>query len=98
MIDDKAEYWDALARRIAANAARDSRVSALHWLSRAHAMALAAALVFAAVLLTLSLRRHTAEITLESALAPADEVGRMLVATDRPPPLSASLLAGRPRG
>jgi hypothetical protein len=101
-VNDTPQHWSDLAERIAANASRESRArgggGALHWLSRARATSVAAVLVFVAVLLSLSLsRRAFADVTLQRALAPSDEVGKMLVMTDRPPALAAILLRGRPR-
>lgn len=101
-VRDDPEHWDARAARVAADAARDSRARAFQWVSHSRASGVAALLLLAAAL---ALMESTIPIDSSSksrlgpewagALAPADDVGRSIMLSESPPPLSALLLAGR---
>lgn len=96
MIDDP-EYWDALAERIATNAARTSRQSSLNWLASSRA-----GWVFVCILivtaLTLSVlpveqfAQRSERAPWAEMLAPSDEVGRSITVPNRPPPIGALLM------
>jgi hypothetical protein len=88
-VNDDAEHWDALAERVAREAARQSRVGLI-----------AASLLFAASLAFMSLtwNQGSAKPTAElgQALAPTDDVGRAMALTGKPPAVAA-LLFDQPR-
>jgi hypothetical protein len=99
-IPDDPGHWDALARRVAANASRESTVSAFGWLSQSRAGWVAASLMAAALLVATlyssessSARNRGAEWT--QALAPVDEVGKAIALPDGPPAIGALLLRDR---
>jgi hypothetical protein len=102
-IRDDAAHWDALAERVAANAARESIESGFDWFAHSRTSWVAASLLLAAALAFMvlpaentSARRFTAAWT--QALAPADNVGRAIILQERPPAIGALLLAGQGRG
>lgn len=105
-VRDDAGYWDALAERIAADAARVSKEGwggGFEWFAHSRASWVAASLVLAAAAAFLMLpseasstRNLNADWAL--ALAPADDVGRALVLRDDPPAIGALLLGRRDEG
>ena len=95
-VNDSAEHWDALADRVAREAARQSSAKPV---SRAGLIAasllLAASLAFMRVASRQASPRPAAE--LGQALAPTDDVGRAIALTGKPPAVGA-LLLNEPRG
>ena len=95
---DDAGYWDALAERVAANAARESRENGLDWLARSRTGWIAASLLLVAALTFLMLPAETSAArslgrAWAQALAPADDVGKAIILRDSPPAIGALLLA-----
>lgn len=97
-IRDDAEYWDVLAKRVAANAARESKASGFDWLAQSRASSwLAASLLLVAALAFLVLPTESSSAgrpraDWDQALAPADDVGQAIVLRDAPPAIGALLL------
>lgn len=101
-LHDHPDYWDALAARIAAAAARNSKASSLDWLasSRASWITVSLLLLAAWASWTIGAASPSAEgsrTEWTQALAPADGVGKAIAASDRPPAIGA-LLIGNQRG
>jgi len=101
-VRDDAAHWDALAERVAADAARESKEGGFAWFANSRASWVAASLLLAAALgfmalpaETSSARRFTADWA--QALAPADDVGRAIILPDGPPAIGA-LVLGDQRG
>ena len=99
-IRDDPGDWDALAERVAANAARAGNGSGFEWFSHSRASWLAASLLLAVGVALLAGRSSasTSGADWAQALGPADEVGRALVSQDGPPAIGALVLAGQGRG
>src|SRR6185437_2379486 len=102
-VDDAAEHWDALAERVAREAARQSfsaRQAGVASVVASRAGLIAAALLFAASLafMTITERQGSSRpgAELGQALAPSDDVGRAIALTGRPPAVAA-LLFDQPR-
>ena len=98
-IPDGAEYWDALAERVAREAAQ-ARVSSIDWVAARPARGIAVATLAgaAAVLLALSsaaLSRPGVQEQWAQALAPSDALARSLSGADAPPALLTLLLDQR---
>ncbi|MGH7710744.1 MAG: hypothetical protein ACREOG_05645 [Gemmatimonadaceae bacterium] len=100
-IRDDAAHWDALAERIAANAARESTRSGFDWLARSRARWIAASLLLVAAVGFMMLERASAK-TLSAewarAFAPRDEIGKAIVLYEAPPAIGALLLGGKGGG
>jgi hypothetical protein len=103
-VKDSAEHWDALAERVASDAARQLRASRHSGVGSfaaspggliAASLLLAASLAFMAMTWQQASPRPAAE--LGQAIAPSDDVGRAIVLTGRPP-MVAALLFDEPRG
>lgn len=101
-VRDDAGYWDALAERVAADAARVSREGGdgFEWFAHARASWVAASLLLAAALAFMALPTESSSAKSLSAewamaLAPADDVGRAIILRDDPPAIGALLLGGR---
>lgn len=102
-VPDDAMYWDALAERVAARAARQRSASAIEWLGHSRAGWIAAALLLAAALslvtmpaVTSAERRFGTESA--RAIAPSDDVGKAIALDDGPPAIGALLLPPTVRG
>jgi hypothetical protein len=96
--DDRA-YWDALADRVAANAAREGK-GGLEWLAQSRAGWLAACLLLGAALFSMAAAESAAAAPSADwvpTLAPADGLGREMTVTDQPPAIG-ELLARTPGG
>jgi hypothetical protein len=98
-VSDDPEHWDALAERVAHEAARRShatRNAGAGSLAASRVGLIAASLLLAASLafLTMSWRQGAprSATLLGQVLAPSDDVGRAIVLTGRPPALAALLL------
>jgi hypothetical protein len=91
-VNDAEEHWDALAERVAREAARQSFASRAGLI--AASLLLAASLAF----MTFTWRQGSAKpgAELGQALAPTDDVGRAMALTGRPPAVAA-LLFDQPR-
>ncbi|HXT17570.1 MAG TPA: hypothetical protein VN706_18150 [Gemmatimonadaceae bacterium] len=89
-VKDDADHWDALAERIAREAARPSSRAGLI----AASLLLAASLAFMTMTWRQASPRPAAE--LGQALAPSDDVGRAMASTGKPPAVAA-LLFDQPR-
>ena len=98
-VKDTAEHWDALAERVAREAARRSFASSdgVGSLVASRIGLIAASLLLAASLayMTMTSRRGSArpEAELGQALAPTDDVGRAIALTRTPPAVGALLFA-----
>ena len=102
-VRDDAGYWDALAERVAAHAARNSKGSGFSWLAHSRTSWVAASLLLAVALafMVLPTARSSARrpsTQWEQALAPADDVGKAIVLRDAPPAIGALLLGGQSGG
>ncbi len=99
---DDAEHWDALAERIASEAARRSRHAGVASLAATRAGLIAASLLLVVSLafMTMTWRRSSPRPAAElgQALAPSDDVGRAIVLTGRPPAVAALLFDTARRG
>lgn len=101
-IKDDPAHWEALAERVAREAARRSRSSqppGVGSLAASRAALIAASLLLAASLafMTMSSRQNPRPMAeLGQALAPGDDVGRAFALTGRPPAVAA-LLFTEPR-
>ena len=97
-IQDDAEYWDALAERVAANAAIESQGggSGFDWLTQSSTSWIAASLLLAAAVAFMVAQTDNSSATSnaewEQALAPADGVGTAIILRDAPPAIGALLL------
>lgn len=96
-VRDEPEHWDALAKRVAATAARESRWSGFDWLAHSRAGWVAASLLVVAVLAFIMLPaedQSARSVVPEWAqsLAPTDGVGKVIVLRDSPPAIGALLL------
>jgi len=101
-VRDDAGHWDALADRVAANAARESNEGGFEWFARSRAGWVAASLLLAAALAFIELPAEDPSATGFSAewaqaVAPADDVGRAITSHDGPPAIGALLLGGQDR-
>jgi hypothetical protein len=99
-IPDEREHWDTIADRVAGIAARKSKGGAAEWLAHSPASWVSACLLLVAALLSVFSQLEDAFAASSAAewteaIAPADDVGRMIVSPDRPPPISVLLLGGR---
>ncbi len=102
-IRDDAGHWDALAERVAADAARGSEGSGFRWFAHSRVSWVAASLLLATALAFMVLPARTSSARSFSAewaqaLAPADDVGRAIVLHDGPPAIGALLLGGQGGG
>ena len=99
-IHDDPGHWDALARRVAANAlhSRGFDDSGLEWLARQRTAALAAGLLLGAGLFSLFVpdADTVSRSDWTEAIAPSDDVGRAMMLGD--PPSIGELLLGRKSG
>ncbi|HEV8363600.1 MAG TPA: hypothetical protein VGQ52_08765 [Gemmatimonadaceae bacterium] len=95
-VRDQAQFWDELADRVATQAERKSRGSALDWLAQSRSSWVAASLVLASALALLMLSGERAPArpgaTWEQALAPTDDMGKAIAMFDTPPAIGALLL------
>jgi hypothetical protein len=101
-ISDDTRHWDALAERIAADAARESKGGGFEWFAHSRASWVAASLLLAAAVAFTVLSAEDSSARSFSAvwaqaLAPADDVGRAIILPDGPPAIGA-LLLGDQRG
>ncbi len=100
-IPDNGSHWDALAERVAANAARKSTSGGLHWFAHSRVSWVAACLLFAAAVAFTSLPAQNRSVRTFSAewsqaLGPSDDVGRVIVSANGPPAIGALLLRDQP--
>jgi len=98
-IPDDTRHWDALAERVAADAARESKGEGFEWFAHSRASWVAASLLLAAALAFMGLPVEDSSAKNFSAgwaqaLAPADDVGRAIISHDGPPAIGALLLGG----
>jgi hypothetical protein len=94
-VTDSAEHWDAVAARVALEAAGRSRAAGVSSLAASRAGLIAALLLLAASLafMAMASRQGSARpaAELRQALAPGDDVGRAIALTGRPPTVGALL-------
>ena len=95
-VPDNPGYWDALAQRIASEAASQSSRAGLGWVAHSRASWVSATLLLAAgvAFIVVPVDDSTGEsITTEwvQALSPTDDAGRSLFEGDGPPPIEALL-------
>ena len=99
-IPDDASYWDALAERVAAQAARDDASgTVLDFFAHSRSSWIAASLLLAAGIAFMALPvQDLSPLSLAPSLSqpvtPADDLGRAIVSRDTPPPVGALLFAG----
>lgn len=91
--------WDALAQRVAANAAHESRGGAFEWLAQSRAGWIAASLLLAASLFAMARASKDPAKTGGSewveVVAPGDDVGRQMAVSETPPAVSSLLVQTR---
>src|SRR5579872_2994193 len=98
--DDDAS-WDALAERISARALRDANRGGFERFAASRTALIAAALLLAAALASFATSASPAppgESDWARALAPADDVGRVIATTDGPPALASLVFTSRDEG
>jgi hypothetical protein len=98
-IPDDSAHWDALAERIAANAARDGK-GGLEWLAQSRAGWVAAGLLLGVASFSMASAESAAAAPSADwvgTLAPTDSLGRDMTMGDQPPAIG-ELLAGTPGG
>ena len=98
-IPDDASYWDTLAERVAAHAARDSSGTVLDWFAHSRSSWIAASLLLAAgiAFMVLPVEDSSASSlapTLSQPVTPADHLGKAIASRDTPPSVGALLFAG----
>jgi len=93
---DDDQYWDALAHRVAARAARGAHRTSLDWLARSRTAWLMTSVLLAAVLMFVMLpaRRSTGDVGPRwiEVVAPADRIGKAIVVRDQPPAVGTLLV------
>jgi hypothetical protein len=102
-VRDDTRYWDALAERVAAAAARASSAGGFAWFAHSRASWVAASVLLAAALAFMALPAENSSAkgfstAWAQALAPADGVGRAILWPDGPPAIGTLLLGGQARG
>jgi hypothetical protein len=102
-IRDDVAYWDTLALRVSAEAARRAKPRGSDWLVYSRTSWIAASLLLAAALAYMALPRDRTSARSVStewaqALAPADDMGKAITLEDGPPEIGALLLGGRRGG
>ena len=97
---DDLEYWDTLARRVAAGAACDGTRSAVQWLAYSRAGWVLTSLLVAVVLTFLMSSENPSigDQSWSTVIAPTDDVGKAIAQRDRPPAIGALLLDPQARG
>lgn len=97
-IPDDASYWDALAERVSAHAARGSGGTVLDWFAHSRGSWIAASLMLAAGIAFMVSPLGNPGPGLAPALAqpitPVDDLGKAIVSRDTPPAIGALLLLG----
>jgi hypothetical protein len=99
-VRDDPGHWDALAERVAAHAAGQSSQSGLAWFAQSRAGWIAASVLLAAAAAFIVLRPEDPgtpglRTVWEQAFAPADDVGRALLASDGPPAIGVLRRGGQ---
>lgn len=94
-------HWDAIALRVAENAARESRRGGFAWLAQSRVGWIAASLWLAAALFSMALSSGDSARTRGSdwmqVVAPADDMGRQMAVSETPPAVSSLLVQTRGR-
>jgi hypothetical protein len=94
-VPDSPEHWDALARRIATQAARQPQPGGITWLAESRAAWLAASVLIAVALGLLWTSSpgsaRATEAMWQRALAPSDDVGRTIASPSQPPAIGSLL-------
>jgi hypothetical protein len=100
-IPDDFAHWDALAARVAVAASCESKQSGFHWLATSRGGSVVASLLMAvmsAFVLLLPAPGSSASTRSDDwarVLAPADDVGKLVILRDNPPSVGG-LLLGNP--
>ena len=98
-VADEPAHWDALALRVAENAARESGRGTFGWLAQSRAGWIAASLLLAASLFSIAWTSRDAAKTGGSewveVVAPGDDVGRQMAVSETPPAVSSLLVQTR---
>lgn len=102
-VRDDAEHWDALAERVAAAAVGASRGGSFDRFAASRAGWIAASLLLAAGLAFIALQDKDSSgsglrAVWTQALAPTDDIGRVITSRDSPPAIGALLLGARGEG
>jgi len=95
-VRDDDQHWDEMAKRVAAQAIRDSNQTSLDWLSRSRGSLIAVSLLIVAtvvyaVLAGKKTERNVDAVSIE-AFAPTDELGRAIAVQSVPPQLGTLLM------
>ena len=98
-IPDDASYWDALAERVAAQAARDGSETVLDWIAHSRSTWIAASLLLAAgiAFMVLPVRGPSTPrlaSVLSQPVTPVDDLGNAIASRDTPPSVGDLLLLG----
>jgi len=97
-VRDDPAHWDAIALRVAENTARRSGRGAFEWLGQSRAGWIAASLLLAAALFAITSAgdsERTRGSEWVQLVAPADDVGRQMAASEVPPAVSSLLVQTR---
>lgn len=98
-VPDEPAHWDAIAVRVAENAARESRRGAFEWLAQFRAGWIAASLLLAAALFSMASvsgdLAQTQGSEWRQVVAPGDDVGRQMTLSKSPPAVSSLLVQTR---
>lgn len=100
-VPDDPEHWDALAGRVAATAARESKRSGVDWLASSRAGWVAASLLLLAAWALMPAENSSARSfsgEWAQTLAPADNLGKAIIVRDSPPAIGALVLGDRRGG
>jgi hypothetical protein len=97
-VSDDPAYWRKLAKQVAANAVRESRLTGIDWVAHSVVVWIAACLLFAMPSLSMISRSgasltQTRNAEWSEMLAPGDDIGKAIASPDRPPTIDALLIA-----
>lgn len=98
-VRDEPAHWDAIALRVAENAARESGGGAFEWLAQSRAGWIAASLLLVTALFSMVSAGERSAKTRGSEwvqmVAPADDVGKQMAVSEAPPAVSSLLVQTR---
>ncbi|HEU4747145.1 MAG TPA: hypothetical protein VFS56_01495 [Gemmatimonadaceae bacterium] len=97
-VRDEPAHWDAMALRVAENAARESGRGAFEWLAQSRAGWIAASLLLAAALFSMTSAGDPARTRGSEwveMVAPGDDVGKQMAVSETPPAVSSLLVQTR---
>lgn len=98
-VRDEPAHWDAIALRVAENAARESGRGAFEWLGQSRAGWIAASLLVVTALVSMTSAVGPPAKTRGSEwmqmVAPGDDVGNQIAVSEAPPAVSSLLVQTR---